>query len=283
MLVFGDLNIDPLMSNPIRVTVFSLIKPLFSYKFDFMGYIFDFKDAIAYEQWLNHPQNRYALELENRLVLDLLKPMPGETVLDIGCGTGSITNLFVEKGLHATGIDPSPYMLDIANKNVKNRADFHRGTAEDLPFEDNAFNHACLINTLEFVDDPDKAIREASRVAKDRIFMGVVNKYAMRRVTLQLKGMFSETIYSRARFFSIWDLRQTVRSILGNVPFAWRTICHLPPGAGKIAHRLEKFDLLQRCPFGSFAGMVVTLVPRFRTKPLPLSYSTRRPTRVVAG
>jgi hypothetical protein len=29
---------------------------------------------------------------------------------------------------------------------------------------------------------------------------------------------------------------------------------------------------VQRCPFGTFAGMVITLVPRFRTRPLALRY-----------
>ena len=54
-----------------------------------MGYVFDFKDAVAYEQWLHNPRNKFAAELESRLMLNMLKPARGESLLDIGCGSGA--------------------------------------------------------------------------------------------------------------------------------------------------------------------------------------------------
>ena len=119
-----------------------------------MGYAFDFKDAIAYEQWFKKPESQIAFELEAQLMRTLLQPMRGESVLDIGCGTGACLFAFLEMGLQVTGLDPSTYMLDIASQSVANRADLYRGYAEDLPFDDNSFNYACLFTTLEFVDDP---------------------------------------------------------------------------------------------------------------------------------
>ena len=123
-----------------------------------MGYVFDFNDAIHYEKWLNDPKNRFAVDLEQRLILKALKPARGESILDIGCGTGSFLQTYLGEGLEVTGLDPSPYMLDIAQKNIGNRVDFHRGLAEDLPFDDNSFNYACLSTTLEFVNDPTKSL-----------------------------------------------------------------------------------------------------------------------------
>ena len=176
-----------------------------------MGYIFDFNDAVAYEKWFDNPHNRFVAELENRLMLDLLKPAKGERVLEIGCGTGTGLLTFIDAGVQVTGLDPSPYMLDIALKNVGNSADLHRGFAEDLPFEDNSFNHACFFTTLEFVEDPKRAIEEACRVAKDRIFIGVLNRYALKGIQRRVKGIFTSTIYNRAHFFSIWELKQITR------------------------------------------------------------------------
>lgn len=243
-----------------------------------MGYVFDFNDAKAYEQWLRNPANLNLVDLKNKLLLDLLRPIPGKTVLDIGCGTGASLNPLIDAGLRATGLDPSPYMLDIASKNLGNRVDFHRGVSEDLPFDDNAFNYACLITTLEFVENPQKAIEEACRVAKDKLFIGVFNRYAIRGIQLRIKGMFTRSIFNRARFFSIWELKQMMHALLGDVPVTWRTACHLPSATGKFANRFERFSLVQRCPFGLFAGMAVTLVPRFTTKPLPLRYSAKQST-----
>ena len=172
-----------------------------------MGRVFDFKDALAYERWLKKPESKAAFELETRLMQTLLKPMRGESVLDIGCGTGACLRAFLEMDLKVTGLDPSTYMLDIAARNIGNRADLYQGHGEDLPFDDNSFNYASLFTTLEFVDNPQKTLEEACRVAKDRIFIGVLNRYAIKGIQRRVKGMFTETIFNHAQFFSVWELK----------------------------------------------------------------------------
>jgi SAM-dependent methyltransferase len=260
-----------------------LIKAIFLLKLPPMGYVFDFKEAIAYEQWLKKPANKVAFELESRLMWDLLQPMRGESILDIGCGTGACLHAFLEMGLQVTGLDPSTYMLDIASRNVGNRADLYRGYAEDLPFDDNSFNYACLFTTLEFVNDSQKALEETCRVAKDRVFIGVLNRYAIKGIKRRVKGIFSPTIYNHARFFSVWELKDIIRSILGSVPVTWRTVCQLPSPSGKFASSLEQSKFVQRCPFGAFAGMVVSLMPRLRTRPLAIRYHAKHPSGAASG
>lgn len=248
-----------------------------------MGYVFDFNDALAFEEWYNNPRNRVAADLECRLMVNMLKPVRGETVLDIGCGTGVSLQPFLELGLQVTGLDPSPYMLDVASKNLGDRVDLHRGFAEDLPFDDNSFNYSCLVTTLEFVEDTKKAIEEACRVAKDKVFLGVLNRYAVKGIQRRVKGVFKRTIYNQAHFFSIWELKHIIRSLLGDVPISWRTVCQLPLAPEMIANRIEQFTMLQKFPFGTFAGIVVTLIPRFRTRPLTVTYESKQTTGAIAG
>ncbi len=248
-----------------------------------MGYVFDFNDAKAYEEWFNNPHNRFTHDLESRLMIDILKPTKTETVLDIGCGTGANLLPLLEMGLQATGIEPSPYMLDIAKNKLGDRVDFHRGFAEDLPFDDNSFNYACLVTTLEFVDDHRQALEEACRVAKDKIFLGVLNRYAIKGIQRRVKGVFIKSIYNHARFFSIWELKKNVRSILGDPPITWRTVCQLPSASSRIAQYIEQSNLVQRVPFGGVAGMAVALVPRFRTRPLSIPVLAKPTTGAMAG
>ena len=251
--------------------------------FSAMGHIFDFNDARDYERWLNSPSRRFAAELESRLMLDMLNPLPGETLLDIGCGTGASLKPFLDFGLQVTGIDPSPYMLDIAISQIKHRVDFYREYAEDLPFGDNSFNYAILVTTLEFVETPQKAIEEACRVAKDRVFLGVLNRYALKGIQRRVKGLFSPSIFNQARFFSVWEIKQMFAAHLGKTPMSWRTVCQLPAAPNGLFSRLERSRLVQRCPFGTFAGVVVSLVPRFRTRPLTLRYQAGNATRALPG
>ena len=92
-----------------------------------MGYVFDFKDARSYAQWIWRQRNHWTATLQNQLMLKLLKPCAGESILSIGCGTGMCTQPLLDLGLSVTGIDPSPYMLDIAHESVGRRVDLYRG------------------------------------------------------------------------------------------------------------------------------------------------------------
>ena len=247
-----------------------------------MGYIFEYKVASKYDTWYQNPDNRFVADLENQLLLRLLQPAKGERVLDIGCGTGRHLEMFLEMGLDVTGLDPSPHMLGIAGNKLGHRAELHQGVAEDLPFEDNSFDITTLVTSLEFVDDVDKALEEACRVTESRIFLGVLNRYAIKGIERRLRGIFSESVYNRARFFSVWQAKRHIMQILGKTPLKWGTVMHFPISFRKYTQHLEEWPFFQRCPFGCFIGMVVTLVPRYQTRNIPIDY-VRQPKGAVTG
>lgn len=248
-----------------------------------MAYVFDFRAAQDFEKWFNKPYNRFSASLQNRLMLDLLQPKKNETVLFIGCGTGASIKTLLDLGLQTTSIDPSPYLIDIAHKNLGGRVELHRGFAEDLPFDDNSFNYTCLVTSLEFTENPKKAIEEAGRTAKDKMYLCVFNKYSLNNVLKRIQGIFFSSFFNRAQFFTVWELKQILRELLGDVPVSWRTVCQFPFSAGTSLQRLEQSALLQRLPFGEYTGVVVTLTPRFRTTPLPLTYRTKQTREILTG
>ena len=235
-----------------------------------MGYVFNAEDAQHYQRWLSDEHNRLALELETGLMRSMLRPVFGESLLDVGCGTGESLRPYLGKGISLTGIDPSDPMIAIARENLGHRVDFHRGYAEDLPFEDNAFNHVSLFLTLEFVDDPVEALAEACRVAKDSVFIGILNRHSAYVTRLQARRLVRSSIYDNARFYSVREVRKILFSLLGQVPVFWRTVLQLPFTPPGICHRLESSGYLGKCPFGGFAGIHAIPVPRFQAMPLSL-------------
>ncbi len=50
-------------------------------------------------------------------LIDILQPQPGERVLDVGCGTGQLTNEIAQRGAEVLGIDSSPEMVAQARIN----------------------------------------------------------------------------------------------------------------------------------------------------------------------
>lgn len=57
-------------------------------------------------------QNKHAFVYKyGENLIDILSPQPGERILDIGCGTGQLTNLIRQKGAEVVGIDSSQEMI----------------------------------------------------------------------------------------------------------------------------------------------------------------------------
>jgi trans-aconitate methyltransferase len=87
--------------------------------------------------------------------LDLLDPQPGERILDIGCGEGTLTKKIVERGATVLGIDNSPEMIAAARANG---IDAVLLDAADMSFRvefDAAFSNA----TLHWVLEKEQAAR----------------------------------------------------------------------------------------------------------------------------
>jgi ubiquinone/menaquinone biosynthesis C-methylase UbiE len=84
-------------------------------------------------------------------------------VLDIGCGTGRITETLAERGARAWGVDPSPEMISLAlTRNVPGGG-FKQAPAERLPFKARWFDGALMRQVVQHVE-LDPAFAEANRV-----------------------------------------------------------------------------------------------------------------------
>jgi trans-aconitate methyltransferase len=90
-------------------------------------------------------------------VLELLDVKPGERVLDLGCGTGHLTNEIKQLGADVTGIDASPEMIAHATKAFPN-VNFKVANGADFHFEekfDAVFSNA----TLHWIHEADEVIK----------------------------------------------------------------------------------------------------------------------------
>ena len=108
--------------------------------------------------------------LRNRF-LDLAAIEPGQRVLDIGCGTGTLLLLLKERcaGADAVGIDGDPKALAIASAKAtkQHRAvRFEEALATKLPYGDASFDRVLSSLMLHHLTRDEKlgALREARRV-----------------------------------------------------------------------------------------------------------------------
>ena len=176
---------------------------------------FERENTKRYDNWYESTEGRQADKLEKELFLKLVHPKKGETLLDIGCGTGHFSFWFHNLGLKVTGIDVSLNMLGAALGRLEHKEiKFVRGDAHSLPFQDKSFDLTVMITTLEFLRGPRKAVQEAFRVTRRKVFLGVLNRWSLLSLGRRLKALFRRSLYQKAKFYSIRELRRLTENYL---------------------------------------------------------------------
>ncbi len=86
-------------------------------------------------------------------------------VVDLGCGTGTVTEMLAPAVHTVVGVDTSRAMLELANRRVQRftNVDLRVGELESLPLDDDSVDAATLMLVLHHIDRPQGAIAEAAR------------------------------------------------------------------------------------------------------------------------
>jgi ubiquinone/menaquinone biosynthesis C-methylase UbiE len=124
----------------------------------------DGKAAELYQRYLVPAiTSKWATDL-----VDRAKPKPGETVLDVACGTGVVARLaakIMAQG-QVIGLDLNTGMLDVARALPNEGAEvaWIEGSALNLPFRAKSFDLVLCQLGLQFFPDRQQALREMHRV-----------------------------------------------------------------------------------------------------------------------
>lgn len=124
------------------------------------------KIALSYDKQSAKFEKAYKISIEKSQ--KVLKNT--DNVLDIACGTGTITLGIAEQVNSIIGVDISPNMITIAKEKVSklsvNNVDFKVADGYSLQYEDNTFDAVLLFNLLHAVKEPNILLAEAYRLLK---------------------------------------------------------------------------------------------------------------------
>jgi SAM-dependent methyltransferase len=105
-------------------------------------------------------------------LVEFAQVQPGESVLDVGCGTGVVAITAARLGARVSALDLTPELLNHARENEKiagaGSIDWTEGDAEQLPYPDASFDVVVSQFGHMFAPRPDAAVAEMRRVLKPR-------------------------------------------------------------------------------------------------------------------
>jgi len=147
-----------------------------------------------------------SLDHGRRQLIRAMRAVPGDSILEIGVGTGRLLPMYPE-GVSVVGIDLSEDMLAAARRRAKRlrlaHVELHIMDAERTTFPDGNFDHVVVSHVYSVTRDPHQLIREARRVCKHEGDIYVLNHFsgtANRSWSETLLRPFAELSGSRADF-----------------------------------------------------------------------------------
>lgn len=171
----------------------------------------------------------------------------GLKVLDVGCGGGFTCEFLAARGAQVTGIDQSAACIEAASRHANEvdlKISYQQGYAEELPFQNAAFDVVVCVDVLEHVEDVGEVIAQMSRVLKPN-------------------GWFCFDTINRtwqSKLVMIWLLENTLRQIPCGV-HDWRKFITPAELTNVIAQQqmqivcLTGFDLFGKGVFGKWKSL----------------------------
>lgn len=114
----------------------------------------------------------FFLAVQTRRTLELLRPWPKATILDVGGGHGQIALPLVQKGYEVTVAGSSPSCRERLTSSLPAGSfKFQSGNLLDLPFEDRSFDVVMAFRLLPHLDEWPKLIAEMCRLADKAVIV----------------------------------------------------------------------------------------------------------------
>ena len=213
-------------------------------------------DAADYDAWYETERGRWIGDTEYRLLRRVLAPASGDSLLDVGCGSGHFTRRFALDGLRVTGLDPDAAMLRFAAGHAAAGEPYLLGDARALPFAAPSFDLCVCIAALCFIREQSRALAEMVRVTRRRLVLGLLNRHSL--LYLQKGRAGGAGAYRGAH----WHTRAEVGKLFEGLPLARPTLrsAVFLSGGGRFARLCER-ALPERLPWGSFLVVGADVLP----------------------
>jgi SAM-dependent methyltransferase len=202
----------------------------------------------TYEEYYEGPYKRAEVWQKKILTQLIKKDKRVKTLLEFGCGTTRFTRWWQDIGIEASGGDISPLMLSQAL--FRFDGDLVMADSHYLPFKEGTFDALGFITTFEYYKDPVKVIREAARVGKYGIIMGMMNRNTPKLIRRRTQQAFGRNnFYKTAIFYTPKKLKAIIDEALEGRDYSIRWKCT----------GLPKWFPVQEwnMPLGDFFGMYI--------------------------
>jgi ubiquinone/menaquinone biosynthesis C-methylase UbiE len=194
------------------------------------------------------------------LILETIRPLPTERLLDVGCGAGNFVMMMAPLVAQAVGVDLTPAMLEQARalhaQNKLKNVEWREADVTALPFADGSFDVVSSRSMLHHIHEPAKVIAEMRRVAAPTGRLMIIDMMPAPEKAAALNAIELLRDPSHARALSVPEFRTIAAGLdMVEIGFAQRDV-RLPleailatsfPGPGIVERVRELYRIDAAC------------------------------------
>jgi SAM-dependent methyltransferase len=139
---------------------------------------------------------------------------PGERLLEIGLGYGTVSQKLAEAGFDYRGLDIAAGPVEIVRERLRRMywGDVHKrvtqGSALEIPYRDATFDHVVSIGCLHHTGDLGRAVQEVHRVLRPggEATIMLYNRHSARLLALRLRSLLRRQKLDEQRLRAAYDV-----------------------------------------------------------------------------
>jgi SAM-dependent methyltransferase len=205
-------------------------------------------------------------------ILAMAGEVHGKRVLDVGCASGGLSEVFVERGASVVGVDLNPRLIDRARERLGSRAEFHvADIASPMPFlETRSFDVVAASLVLHYLADWALPLREFARILRPGGALLISTHHPTQDVMIATPPapyfetvLLTDTWQKGGREFQVRFYHRPISAIVDALADAGFLIERIPepvPDASAFSDRAF-YERMRRGPWYLFIRAVIRLGP----------------------
>ncbi len=170
--------------------------------------------AASYDRWYETPLGAFVEAEELAALQSVLQGVSAEKpIVEVGAGTGRVAAWLARSGYNVIAVEPSAAMRRYGEKRTAGMpVQWVAAHAYMLPFADSSQAAVLFFATLEFIPEPQRALREAVRTLQPGgvLIVGLLHAHSPWAALYCWLGRRGELPWSQARFYTPEDVEHLI-------------------------------------------------------------------------
>lgn len=151
---------------------------------------------------------------KNKEIIKVIKDVNSLDILDIGGGTGTLSDILINLGADVTILDPEKKMTNIA-KVKNNKVKIINGYSTNIDLKDNSFDLIIMRDSFHHIKDKEETLKECNRLLNNNGKI-LIYEFDRTHIVTKLICFFERSCFEKVKMLSKNEMKKLASRYFNN-------------------------------------------------------------------